>query len=303
MESRLVVHADHRQVVTPGLANIMSQAYRCEFDVVPNCVPKGSSGFSTSGRFTSTNGYVRFLFQGLQPPGRGLEDLLQCWPSVAVNAQLVLRGPEGNYQEELKQLALKLGLDDRRVKFLPASSTDDLVTAGQDFDVGVVPYSASNINNSHCCPSELSQYMAGGLPLLVNDTSFVRHIVSEARCGVIVDFRRSALLVNAVNDLTENLRARRDMAKAASEYFERFFNWEHVSRPVYERMAALAMDSPMPSFAVWPVALPERLYVNSPNPKLPPLFRCQQFVTKLWQRVPVSIQLRVRPLLCRLLGR
>ena len=258
IERRLAPHADLCQVVSPGLAELLSNETGCRFDSVPNCTPKGALGRRSDSPGAAAAkpagiSKVRFLFQGLLTPGRGLEELLHVWTRVPDNAQLCLRGPEGDFKNSLVRMASDLGLSSEAVVFLPAVSEDELVSEATGFDVGLIPYPPSNTNNANCCPNKMSQYMAAGLAILANDTSYVRQIVTAAECGLVVDFGRADLLVERIEFLASQDAERSAMAASAQSYFLAVFNWESVSSAMYRRLLQLVADKPTTALSSWPV--------------------------------------------------
>ena len=324
VERRLVPHADLRQVVSPGLAELLSNETGCRFDSVPNCTPKGALGRRSDSPRAAVakpgTSKVRFLFQGLLTPGRGLEELLQVWKMVPDNAQLCLRGPDGEFKKSLLRKASDLGLSRDAVVFLPAVSEDELVSEAMGFDVGLIPYPPSNTNNANCCPNKMSQYMAAGLALLANDTSYVREIVTAAQCGVVVDFGRTDRLVEAIESLASHDAERTAMAASAQRYFLAVFNWESVSSAMYRRLLQLVADKPTTALSSWPLG-PFAVYrqpvattdaagrrtqtsERSPSSESPtdrrPNGDFQHLIHRIsratWRRLPEILRKRLRPL-------
>jgi glycosyltransferase involved in cell wall biosynthesis len=324
VERRLVPHADLCQVVSPGLAELLSNETGCRFDSVPNCTPKGALGRRSESPRAAVakpgTSKVRFLFQGLLTPGRGLEELLHVWTRVPDNAQLCLRGPEGDFKNSLVRMASDLGLSSEAVVFLPAVSEDELVSEATGFDVGLIPYPPSNTNNANCCPNKMAQYMAGGLAILANDTSYVRQIVTAAECGLVVDFGRADLLVERIEFLASQDAERSAMAASAQSYFLAVFNWESVSSTMYRRLLELVADKPTTALSIWPVG-PFSVYrqpvttadtagrraqtsERSPFSESPTDRRAngdfQHLIHRLsravWRRLPELLRKRLRPL-------
>jgi len=253
-------------------------------------------------------------------PGRGLEELLQVWKMVPDNAQLCLRGPDGEFKKSLRRKASDLGLSRDAVVFLPAVSEDELVSEAMGFDVGLIPYPPSNTNNANCCPNKMSQYMAAGLALLANDTSYVREIVTAAQCGVVVDFGRTDRLVEAIESLASHDAERTAMAASAQRYFLAVFNWESVSSAMYRRLLQLVADKPTTALSSWPLG-PFAVYrqpvattdaagrrtqtsERSPSSESPtdrrPNGDFQHLIHRIsratWRRLPEILRKRLRPL-------
>ncbi len=330
VERRLAPHADLRQVVSPGLAELLGDETGCHFDAVPNCTPKRAFPLRSDSPQASPaqprTSKVRFLFQGLLTPGRGLEDLLHVWKTVPDNAQLCLRGPDGDFKNSLVRKASDLGLSRDAVVFLPPVGEDELVSEARGFDVGLIPYPPSNTNNANCCPNKMSQYMAAGLALLANDTNYVRQIVMAAECGVVVDFGRADRLIAAIQFLASHDAERTAMAESAERYFLAVFNWESVSHVMYRRLLELVANKPTMGLSSWAVG-PFSVYRDqgatadaagrraetselSPSPETLTDRRAngdfQHLIHRIsraaWRRLPESLRKRLRPLRSRAAG-
>jgi glycosyltransferase involved in cell wall biosynthesis len=303
MEQRLVRHADRRQTVSPGLARIMSELYSCDFDVVPNCEPLASVQASLSGTGSSS---CKFLFQGNFAVARGIDLLIQAWPGTREEAHLLLRGPNSTYKTEMEDLAAKTGLLGRRIFFPPPVSEGELVSAAAEADVGLIPYTPTGLNYTHCCPNKMSQYMAAGIPILANNTSFVAETLRMAGCGMTVAFTRTQMLIDAVNALASRPDQRRVLGRSGLEYFRQAFHWETVSRPLYNGLKILLADAPIVPLDLFEAD--RRLDMSTtklaPQGGTPPrvlaahkapgwAFRSAQ---ALWTAFPVGARSRFRPL-------
>lgn len=235
MERRLVPYADYRQTVSKELADLMSERYGYPFAFAPNAEPKHSA-VSLAGKEAISDPSCRFLYQGAFATGRGIDLLIKVWPDTDARCILVLRGPDNAYKNEMVALASDTGLLGTRVFFPDPVSESELVSAAADSDVGLVPYSAAGINHQFCCPNKLSQFMAAGLPILANQTSFVGGIVRAAGCGKIVDFSQQSLLVSTINDLAANPDTRYDLGRRGYSYFLNEFNRDSASLKFYEEI-------------------------------------------------------------------
>jgi glycosyltransferase involved in cell wall biosynthesis len=303
----------------------LSKETGCRFESVPNCNPKSEVVQLTQTKndtiaFTTIKPKVRFLFQGLLSPGRGLEEIIRAWLHVSDIAQLVLRGPECEFKDRLVTLATDLEMGSESVMFMPAVREDELVTAATEFDVGLIPYPPSNTNNAHCCPNKMSQYMAAGLPILANHTSFVSQVITEAKCGVVVDFGRTDLLIEKIRWIASHDIERNAMAANSKAYFRDKFNWESVSLEMYRKILNLVSDQPVTPLTVWPTGhlwvyrsevssfdLSISAHLNNGLASIAgKLSHGQENITikngvfryssGVWRRLPVSLRERLQPL-------
>jgi glycosyltransferase involved in cell wall biosynthesis len=246
LERRLLRYVDDAVTVTPGLADFMSGFYGRPFGYLPNCEPlqamnqRHQRGRDDELRFDLGEGEVAFLVQGNFALGRGFELLIDAWGHTDPRAKLFLRGPDRPYKETLKARAEQRKLLGTRVFFPDPVHETELVFAASFADVGVIPYEPVSINNRHCGPNKLSQYMAAGVPVLSNRLASVGQVLREGQCGVVADFANAADIVRCVNSLTADVDLRRRLGENAREHFASHYNWNVVAAPFYASIMDLA---------------------------------------------------------------
>lgn len=265
LERRLVAHADRLQTVSPGLAALMSAQYGRPFETVPNCEPADRL-LPWRERAPRADGSCHFIYQGNFAPGRGLDLLVQAWPETDPRAILQLRGIGGEYKKHIEQLARDTGLLGVRI-FLPdVVESHHVVAAAAEADVGLIPYTPAGSNYRHCCPNKLSQYMAAGLPILANATSFVAATVRDAGCGVVADFHRRRQLLDAVRDFCESPQRRVALGRAGHDYFARRFNWDSASAQMYAWLEQAVQSAPEEQLVLFEPGTQEPI-LRAPEPE------------------------------------
>lgn len=249
IEARLVQHVDYASTVSPGLANLMTRVYGREFGVVPNCCPRSEGVGSLISPENSEP--IRFLFQGGFAPHRGLEQIIRAFASTGVSAHLFLRGKKNEYQQQLVRLASEKGVLNKKVFFLDAVSSTELVRAAHDSaDVGIIPYFPAGNNYKYCSPNKLGEFLAANMPILANRTEFVASIIERSKAGVVVDFSDESKLVEAIIRLSNDRESLIAMSKNSREFFLNYYNWESRSKAFYARLLALVRGSDVRSFYI-----------------------------------------------------
>jgi glycosyltransferase involved in cell wall biosynthesis len=240
-DRNLAQRADLRVTVSPQLAEVMAREYGCDFIAVPNCVSRRSVSpvdLDAALHRLAEREHVVFIFLGVFTTGRGIEDLVAAWQHVDPRALLVLQGPDGAFKSQMMEAARGYGLLDQRIFFPAAVDTSELIDAARLADVGIIPYAPSSINNRYCSPNKLSQYMAAGLPIVSNQTEFVKTILVDSGAGATVDFKDQQAFAAVINHLVEDRHQIAEMSRRAYRYFNENFNWEVVSRELYDRLRA-----------------------------------------------------------------
>ena len=301
LEARMVGYADGCLTVSPGLAEFMQARYHVPFIAVPNCEPLASYLPKETVAKRANQNECIFLYQGGFAPKRGIDLLIEVWADVDPEAILWLRGPDSEYKEEMKILAQRKGLLGSRIFFPPALKEQELVMGATEAEVGLIPYTPYSVAYSHCCPNKLSQYMAAGLPILANTTSFVSQVIDAAECGVVVPFTKRNALIHAINTLTHDSERRKQYGQNAHHFFRQTYHWEKASAPLYAMLAAKLTNPPgnLLLYAHQDCLEAQRiswLVFELKNKILFIFFAC-------WRCIPLSLRKKLKPLLSRLLRR
>jgi glycosyltransferase involved in cell wall biosynthesis len=250
-ERKLLRHVDAAFTVNHLLAQQMEAASGFPVASLPNCEPifaaaKSDAGLTVRSRTGGqepdrmSGDRVRFLFQGNFAPERGIHELLQLWRRVDPRkAVLFLRGPDNPDRRRCLELAQRLGVLDQSVYFPEPVREYELIAAASEADVGVIPYKACTINYRFACPNKLSQYMQAGLAILANNLDFVRFVVERYGCGLTYDVNNEDSVLAAIHRLIDDEAFRRACGERAKEAAITEFNWETLSRPLYDTCARL----------------------------------------------------------------
>lgn len=300
LEARLLTHVDLAVTVSTPLSKIMSHEYGTTFATLPNAEPIESLCNIKSAQLPESP--CTFLFQGGFAQGRGIDLLINAWPSdLNANARLLLRGPNSSEKIRMISLARKRRLLNKTIFFPEPVSEAQLVEAASSASVGVIPYTPAGINYKYCCPNKMSQYMAAGIALFANKTEYVSQIVLESDAGVVVDFANTPALQDAIHNLANNFPQRQNYAYNAKQYFTDKFNWNKLATRFYNSLETLISASPAESLAVtkkqlrW--LLRGSLRSELPGTRSPVPFHIKvagQCALWMWLRVPESVKARTR---------
>jgi len=161
------------------------------------------------------------LYQGGIGSGRDLDAIIisvKQWPETA---GLVLMG---NDNDELKELALSLDLEDR-VIFYPKVPMTDLIPLASEADMGLVSYATAPRNNYFCAPNKLFEYAAAGIPILGADLPEIRKYVTEYECGLLFKPRDYESIASAIELAVKSPELSKQYRQGAKKMINEL-NWE-----------------------------------------------------------------------------
>jgi glycosyltransferase involved in cell wall biosynthesis len=244
LERWLIRFADKVVTVNHSMAETLAAWHKIPLpSVVLNCpfavevVRPRPDGLGDSSTRTA-----RLIYQGIFMRDRGLEELIRsaAWYE---SAELYLRG-YGALEGTLRALVKAEHLENR-VYFLPPVAADRLVESMAGFDVGLIPYRATSLNNRLCLPNKIFEYLQAGLALAVSALPEMERVVKETGAGEVFNPdqpRDIARAVNAVTGEASRLAELKGRARAAAQRY----TWEAQGAP---QLLACYRELAGPAFA------------------------------------------------------
>jgi len=108
--------------------------------------------------------------------------------------------------------------------------------------VGVIPWLPS-INHEQGTPVKLFEYMMAGLPVVASDLRFIRQIVVDTQCGILVPPGDPVALSAAIEELLRDpLRAQQMGERGRRAVFERY-SWATQAERLLKLYASVAAGS------------------------------------------------------------
>jgi len=171
---------------------------------------------------------TRVIYQGIYVRERGLEELIRstAWYD---SSELYLRG-YGEHESVLRDLVKAEGLE-ARVHFLPAVEPDRLVESLAGFDIGVVPYRATTLNNCLCLPNKVFEYLQAGLALAVSALPELERLIKDTGAGEVFDPEHPRDIARAINALTSEVGRLADLQARARAAGRERYTWEAQGEP------------------------------------------------------------------------
>jgi len=211
LEGFLIRNVDRVLVANRSRALIMKQMYKDIPlpDVIMNCPPLEKNGLlrKPRGLFGSTDAETTgnrkiVLYQGGLSPGRGIENLVGAAEYFRDDIVLVLLG-QGPLKEDLIRQVHGRGLE-KKVHFHDYVPYGELLDYTASANAGLITYRNTCLNNYHCAPNKLFEYVSVGLPVAACHFPELEHVVNEYGIGRLFDPEDPISIADAVNGIFES---------------------------------------------------------------------------------------------------
>ncbi|HUP32854.1 MAG TPA: glycosyltransferase [Gaiellaceae bacterium] len=206
--------------VSESIAEVLAHRYGGPLPLVVLNVPDAASAPE---RFNPISGRPRVIYQGVLAENRGLEVLAEAGALVP-EVEIFVRG-FGPLETRLCAAG--------HVTVLDPIEPDRMVEGLAGFDIGVVPYLPTSLNNALCLPNKLFEYMAAGLGVVASDLRELRRVVGECDAGELFTPNDAGSLAAALRRLTHAARlpAARENALRA---MQGPYSWERQAARLLE---------------------------------------------------------------------
>lgn len=172
---------------------------------------------------------------GLLSPGKGIEHVVEALPEVvrkhpeavymvvgATHPHIRMREGE-TYRMGLRQLAERLGVTDHLIFHDRFVTIDELIAFIGSADVYITPY----LNREQITSGTLAYTLGAGKAVVSTPYHYAEELLADGR-GIIVPFRSSRHIAQAINALLDNDIVRNTMRKKAYQ-FGRSMVWPMVA--------------------------------------------------------------------------
>jgi len=117
---------------------------------------------------------------------------------------------------------------ERNLEVAPWLSYFDYYKALCQAKVGVVLFQPTHTNNILGLPNKLFDYMGAGIPVVASDFPEIRKVVTQAKCGVLVDPSRPNEIAAAISQLLSDRELNDRLGANGHGAVMSTYNWESV---------------------------------------------------------------------------
>lgn len=198
-ERKYIKYVDSIITVSPSIAEILKTRYALPIKpILVRNLPENSVDIQIKKNAIYKN-MIKIIYIGFYLKGRGIEYVINQIPQVMSCYKFYFR-IEGNAEDinNLKKLIIQLKIEDR-VEILPFVSQTELIFEISNYDIGLLPYTNTSLNNKFCLPNKLFEYIQAGTAILANDLPDVADILENYKLGLCYDMDSDRSLSYVLN--------------------------------------------------------------------------------------------------------
>jgi glycosyltransferase involved in cell wall biosynthesis len=188
-----------------------------------NVIPNGINIniFSPVKRLNGSENIFRLITVSRLIKRKGIQDILKALAELNDKCISLTIIGEGNYENELKSICNKLGLNDT-VKFIGFCPRNDIPSHFGQSDVFILLSLAEAFGNV------IAEAMACGLPIIGANKGGIPDLVNEEN-GILVQPENIAQIKSAIITMKNNKEMRIIMGKVNAEKIASKYNWKHIA--------------------------------------------------------------------------
>jgi glycosyltransferase involved in cell wall biosynthesis len=167
-----------------------------------------------------------FVYAGRISDDRGLHECAQALARLEdSDVELLCAGRIGHVAEEGFRALLEGQHPQSRFKYLGLLPYEAIPPLLQDALAGLLCFRPTP-NNVLGTPNKLFEYMSASIPVIASDFPFIREVVSEAGCGILVRAEDVDEIASAMERILQDPEGADRMGRNGLQAVQNRFNWE-----------------------------------------------------------------------------
>ncbi len=180
-----------------------------------------------------------FVYAGRISDDRGLHECAQALTRLEESdVELLCAGRIGHVAEEGFRELLEGQRPHSRFKYLGLLPYEAIPPLLQDAVAGLLCFRPTP-NNVLGTPNKLFEYMSASVPVIASDFPFIREVVSEAGCGILVRAQDVEEIASAMERILEDPEGAARMGRNGLQAVQERFNWETQEKKLLSLYATL----------------------------------------------------------------
>lgn len=234
MEERLIKQADSVITVNQDIADIFCKTYGLtNVEIIFNATRRGMHSKNYLHDIINIDRSKKVvLYQGAFSLNRNLEKLIRI-ASFLGDSVMVMLG-WGEMERTLKKMAVKYGILNKKIFFVPKISQAELISYTASASLGVIPYPAVDVNTTFCTPNKLFEFISAKVPIMANgELITVKNILNTYNIGITTNFNDEKFTANKIEEIVSDSKMLAFFSKNI-EIAEMELNWEQEGRKVID---------------------------------------------------------------------
>jgi len=145
------------------------------------------------------SGPIKLLYSGIYTELRGLEQIVESMKYVSDYFQLHLLG-HGNLETRLLEIIKEKNIEGKVIFHNPVPY-NQVVNEISKYDVGIVTYLPTNLNNYYCSPNKLYEYIQAGLGILSINLPEPEEVIAKYHNGILFNSYEPQEIANTINTI------------------------------------------------------------------------------------------------------
>jgi glycosyltransferase involved in cell wall biosynthesis len=170
-----------------------------------------------------------FVYAGRVSDDRGLYECVEALKSLTDDADLLCAGRIGHISNQGFRALLDGAQSSTPFHYLGLLPYEDIPPLLRGAQAGLLCLQATP-NNVLGTPNKLFEYMSAGIPVIASDFPFIRQVVSEADCGLLVQPDDIEQIALAMSHLLRNQQDAARMGRNGFRAARERYNWQSEER-------------------------------------------------------------------------
>jgi glycosyltransferase involved in cell wall biosynthesis len=180
-----------------------------------------------------------FVYAGRISDDRGLHECAQALASLEESdVEMLCAGRIGHVAEEGFRELLEGQRPHSRFKYLGLLPYEAIAPLLQDAVAGLLCFRPTP-NNVLGTPNKLFEYMSAAAPVIASDFPFIREVVSEADCGILVQAEDVGEIAAAMERILQDPEGAARMGRNGLQAVKERFNWQREEKKLLSLYASL----------------------------------------------------------------
>jgi glycosyltransferase involved in cell wall biosynthesis len=164
--------------------------------------------------------------------GRGIEEMIAAASHFKSGIRLYLQG---------NGLAEKYS-SSSNIYLVPPVPANDVVKSLYGYDIGIIPYRPTSLNNQLSSPNKLFDYLMAGMAVAASDLPEIRKIVFGEGVGMLFNPDDPHDIARCINEMAADSERLGFMKYNALNIAAKKYNWEIQSRNLIDCLNKLTIS-------------------------------------------------------------